>query len=105
MDIKKEKAINYIAAKFHYSLVCLIDIVAKNLNVEKISFSGGVFQNALLNDWIQKAYSGKYELYFHQNLSPNDENISFGQFVYYDNNITTVDVETYQQKALLTQNS
>ena len=88
MDIKKQKAKNYIAAKFHYSLVCLVDIVAKNIGVEKICFSGGVFQNALLVDWIQKEYRDKYQLFFHKNLSPNDENISFGQFVYHDNNMT-----------------
>jgi len=87
LDIKKRKEKNYIAAKFHYSLVCLLDNVAKNINVEKICFSGGVFQNALLVDWIQKEYEGKYQLFFHKNLSPNDENISFGQMVYYDNNI------------------
>lgn len=89
IDIKKGKAKNYIAAKFHYSLVCLIDIVAKNINVEKICFSGGVFQNALLIDWIQEECNNKYQLFFHKNLSPNDENISFGQLVYHDNNIKT----------------
>ncbi len=89
IDIKKGKAKNYIAAKFHYSLVVLNGIVAQNLNINRICFSGGVFQNALLVDWIQKEYSNKYQLYFHKNLSPNDENISFGQLVYYDNNIKT----------------
>ena len=87
LDIKKGKEKNYIAAKFHYSLVCLLENVAKNINIEKICFSGGVFQNALLVDWIQKEYEGKCQLFFHKNLSPNDENISFGQMVYYDNNI------------------
>ncbi|MEP6949094.1 MAG: carbamoyltransferase HypF [Ginsengibacter sp.] len=87
MDIKKGKMKNYIAAKFHYSLVCLVDIVAKLLQIDNICFSGGVFQNALLIDWIQKEHGAKYRLYFHRNLSPNDENISFGQLVYYDNNI------------------
>lgn len=90
MDIKKGKQRNYIAAKFHYSLVCLVDIVAKNIGVEKICFSGGVFQNALLVDWIQHEYKNKYNLYFHNNLSSNDENISFGQMVYSDNKIKTV---------------
>ncbi|MES2773975.1 MAG: carbamoyltransferase HypF [Bacteroidota bacterium] len=96
-DIEKNKPKNYIAAKFHYSLVCLIDIVAKNVGVEKICFSGGVFQNALLLDWIQHEYSCKYQLYFHKNLSPNDENISFGQMAYFDNNITTTDSKNHQQ--------
>ena len=89
MDIKKGKVKEYIAAKFHYSLVCLVDIVAKNINVEKICFSGGVFQNALLVDWIQHEYSKKYQLYFHKHLSSNDENISFGQMVYFDKEIKT----------------
>ena len=93
IDIKKGKAKNYIAAKFHYSLVCLIDIVAKNIEVQKICFSGGVFQNALLVDWIQKEHSNKYELFFHKDLTPNDENISFGQLVYYDNDIKTKNKE------------
>ncbi|MEO5648242.1 MAG: carbamoyltransferase HypF, partial [Chitinophagaceae bacterium] len=79
MDIEKGKPKKYIAAKFHYSLVCLIDIVAKIIDVKKICFSGGVFQNALLTDWIQNEYGSVYELYFHKNLSPNDENVSFGQ--------------------------
>ena len=90
MDIKKGKQRNYIAAKFHYSLVCLLGIVAQYAQVKKICFSGGVFQNALLVDWLQQAYSNKYQLYFHKNLSPNDENISFGQLVYYDNNIKSI---------------
>ena len=95
LDIKKGKAKEYIAAKFHYSLVCLVDIVAKNINVEKICFSGGVFQNALLVDWIQKKYNGQYQLFFHQNLPPNDENISFGQMVFADNNIRSISKNDY----------
>ena len=86
-DIEKGKLKKYIAAKFHYSLVCLVGIVATKVEVTKICFSGGVFQNALLIDWMQNEYSGEYDLYFHKDLSPNDENISFGQMVYYDNSI------------------
>lgn len=89
-DLKKGKAKNYIAAKFHCSLVALVGIVATNVRVDKICFSGGVFQNALLVDWIQLAYGHKYQLYFHQHLSPNDENISFGQMVYYDNKVKSI---------------
>lgn len=89
-DIKSGKAKKYIAAKFHYSLACLVDIVAKHLQVEKICFSGGVFQNTLLVDWIAHDHGNRYRLYFHKDLSPNDENISFGQLVYYDNGIDTV---------------
>jgi hydrogenase maturation protein HypF len=89
LDISKGKPKSYVAAKFHYSLVCLIDIVAKNLGVHKICFSGGVFQNMLLVDWIKEKYKDKYQLSFHMNLSPNDENISFGQLVYTENGISS----------------
>ncbi len=88
-DMEKGKAKSYIAAKFHYSLVCLVDTVAGNIDVKNICFTGGVFQNALLAGWIQKELCGKYRLYFHNNLSPNDESISFGQLVYYENQIRT----------------
>jgi hydrogenase maturation protein HypF len=86
-DLQNGKTKNYIAAKFHYSLVCLVGMVAKNMHMRNICFSGGVFQNALLVDWLRIKYKDEYQLFFHKNLSPNDENISFGQFVYYDNNL------------------
>lgn len=86
-DSKNGKAKPYIAAKLHYSLVCLVDIVARQVNTDMICFSGGVFQNTLLVDWIRQLYDDKYRLFFHKNLSPNDENISFGQLVYYENKI------------------
>ena len=100
MDIQKNKPKDYIAAKFHYSLVCLVGMIAKNIHVEKICFSGGVFQNALLLDWIQQQYSGKYQLYFHHHLSPNDENISFGQLVYHDNDLRPINPHTIKQTVL-----
>ena len=105
IDIKKGKAKNYIAAKFHYSLVCLIDIVAQHLSIEKICFSGGVFQNALLVDWIQYELSSSYQLYFHQHLSCNDENISFGQLVYHDNNIRMAEIKIFKEEELITHHS
>ncbi len=89
-DIKKEKNKNYIAAKFHYSLVHLVDLIAQNTATKKLCFSGGVFQNILLVDMLQYHLSGKYDLYFHKQLSPNDESISFGQLVYADNEIDKV---------------
>jgi len=97
-DIEKGKSKSYVAAKFHYSLVCLIGIIAANVKVDKICFSGGVFQNALLVDWIQNEYSNKYDLYFHKDLSPNDENISFGQMVYFDNDIKSISNEDFKSK-------
>lgn len=83
MDLQKGKAADFIAAKFHYSLMKLVKIVANNGKIKKIAFSGGVFQNGLLVDLIIHHLSADFDLYFHQQLSPNDENISFGQLVCY----------------------
>ena len=104
-DIEKGKSKGYIASKFHYSLVCLVGIIAKKSEVNKICFSGGVFQNSLLVDWIQKEYSKKYDLHFHKKLSPNDENISFGQMVYYDNNITSASAMTNKETEFIIYNA
>lgn len=70
-----------IAAKFHVTLVKTIEHFAQETNVQKIAFSGGVFQNSLLVDLCQALLGNSYELYFHQQFSPNDECISFGQVV------------------------
>ncbi len=86
-DLQQKKPVPFIAAKFHYSLVHLIDIIAMNAGIIRLAFSGGVFLNSILIDLLQYHLSKKYNLYFHKELSPNDENISFGQMVYYDSKI------------------
>lgn len=78
-DLKKGKDRDLIAAKFHVSLVKIIKKVAQNTGCKKLAFSGGVFQNSLLVDLIIHHLDTEFELFFHQQLSPNDENISFGQ--------------------------
>lgn len=85
-DLNAEKATDFIAAKFHYSLVRLIVIIANKMNIQSIAFSGGVFQNSLLVDLILHHLKNNFELYFHKELSPNDENVSFGQLVCYQIN-------------------
>ncbi len=79
----KEYSRGFIAARFHYSLADGIRQVAKKLNIRKVALSGGVFQNALLVDMVCNLMNDHYELYFHQQLSPNDENISLGQLAHY----------------------
>jgi hydrogenase maturation protein HypF len=81
IDIQQQKSREFIAAKFHYSLIKSVEIVANQLNTKQIAFSGGVFQNAILVDLLIHHLSENFELFFHKNLSPNDENISFGQMV------------------------
>ncbi len=80
--IKNGRSKGEIAAGFHLNLVQMIDLIATKHQVDRLAFSGGVFQNGLLVDLILHFLSPKYKLYFHKNLSPNDEGISFGQLVY-----------------------
>lgn len=64
------------------SLAMLVKNVAIRSGFRKISFSGGVFQNAFLVDLVIELLQNKFELYFHKQLSPNDECIGFGQLAY-----------------------
>lgn len=72
-----------VAKNFHRQLVYWVETEAQKLGVKKIAFSGGVFQNSLLVDMLVRQLGSNFELYFHQDLSPNDENISYGQLVHY----------------------
>lgn len=68
-----------IAFKFHLALARWVGEMATQHGVLRLAFSGGVFQNSLLTDLIVSELGEKYELFFHKELSPNDECISFGQ--------------------------
>ena len=81
IEHKKDKA--EIAARFHVNLVLLIKKIAVTFNCNKICFSGGVFQNEILADLSAKIFDKTHQLYFHQQLPANDENISFGQLMWY----------------------
>ncbi|MBL7739183.1 MAG: carbamoyltransferase HypF [Chitinophagaceae bacterium] len=82
IDRKDDIAVPVIARKVFVSLAMLIRNVAIRAGVKKIAFSGGVFQNALLVDLITELMQEEFELYFHKQLSPNDECIGFGQIAY-----------------------
>ncbi|MEL6557425.1 MAG: carbamoyltransferase HypF [Bacteroidota bacterium] len=71
-----------ISVRFHLTLVEIVRDVAIQHSYRKIAFSGGVFQNGLLVDLLIDYLSKDFELYFHQKLSPNDENIAFGQLAH-----------------------
>ncbi len=71
------------AARFHVSLVDVIRRTADAGGFRNIAFSGGVFQNAVLVDLLHSLMAERFQLYFHRELSPNDENIAFGQLICY----------------------
>jgi hydrogenase maturation protein HypF len=79
MDVLEGASAGRIAYRFHLSLVQLIERVAKKSGVQTLCFSGGVFQNALLVDLLLEKMRNTHRLCFHENLSPNDENIAVGQ--------------------------
>jgi hydrogenase maturation protein HypF len=82
-DFKKGMSKEKIIANFLFTLAKLIIDIAKKNNYNHVVFSGGVFQNTVLIDMLLKLAPKEIKLYFHKNLSPNDENISFGQLMYY----------------------
>ena len=84
---KSGKSAGEIGLNFHYTLIKAIEKIAEGFAVKEIAFSGGVWQNALLVDLAIEFLEDKFELHFHEKLSPNDENISFGQLNYYLNKI------------------
>lgn len=79
------KNLGEIGLNFHYTLIKAIEKIAEKNNVKDLAFSGGVWQNALLVDLAIDVLGEKFSLNFHEKLSPNDENISFGQLNYYLN--------------------
>ena len=78
-------SVGEIAANFHYTLIKCIEKVASNNKIHTLAFSGGVFQNSVLLDMIYEFLFKNFEVHLHENFSPNDENISFGQLNYYLN--------------------
>lgn len=71
-----------LALGFLKTLVKFIFKVADREEVTAIAVSGGVFQNALLTDLLLDNGGSRYRIYTHRELSPNDENIAFGQLMH-----------------------
>ncbi len=93
-DLDHKVEVANIAWKVFYSLSKCILHIANLYSVNDIGFSGGVFQNVLLNNLIVEEISAKKQLYFHQQVSSNDECIGFGQLAVN---------EIYHQKKLFQQ--
>ena len=72
-----------LCALFHILLVEFIKESMVKCRVKRAVFNGGTFQNGMLVDLLQEELGNDFSLYFHKQLSPNDENISFGQVVHH----------------------
>ncbi|HAS59760.1 MAG TPA: hypothetical protein DCS64_14990 [Algoriphagus sp.] len=73
-----------LAHSFIHTLALVIFKIAAQHNFSIIACSGGVFQNSILVEKLIKlGGDSKINIKFNRILSSNDENISFGQFSYY----------------------
>ena len=70
-----------LAAIFHVSLVNAIREMAAKAGVRKLCFSGGVFQNLVLNNLLESLLGNEFTLYFHRRFSCNDDSIAHGQII------------------------
>lgn len=82
-DVEAELPKNLIAFKFHFSLIELIKTIATAEQLQRIAFSGGVWQNSLLVD-LALSQLQDFQLYFHQEVSPNDEGVALGQLAVFE---------------------
>jgi hydrogenase maturation protein HypF len=83
-DLENNVASSWISWKIFCSLAKVIEKISEYHSIDKLAFSGGVFQNQILTEIVIRLLSHKRTLYFHQQLSPNDECISFGQIACYE---------------------
>lgn len=72
-----------IISNFLFTLARLIFELADQHQIKKIACSGGVFQNTTLVDMMIDLVPEGVKLYLNRDLSPNDENIAFGQIFYH----------------------
>ncbi|MEN8186629.1 MAG: carbamoyltransferase HypF [Bacteroidota bacterium] len=84
-DLKKGTHKKQVIRNFIFTLATVILQIAKKNKINKIALSGGVFQNTTLIDMLKELNRNEHELFFNRRLAPNDENISFGQMMYYLN--------------------
>jgi hydrogenase maturation protein HypF len=82
-DLDNGADASLIASKVFRGLSRLTVELSRQTGIRNLAFSGGVFQNALLTGCILEEKPGGVELYFHRQLSPNDENIGFGQIAHH----------------------
>ncbi len=72
-----------IAARFHNALAQIVVDLAVYLGQTRIALSGGCFQNKYLTERIiALARNAGLNVYWHQNVPPNDGGIALGQIMY-----------------------
>ena len=85
-DIHNGVHTSVISGKFHATLVKLFselcDKLRKEIGIQNVALSGGVFQNSRLLTGLIQALEGKnFQVYTHTKVPTNDGGISLGQAV------------------------
>jgi hydrogenase maturation protein HypF len=82
IDLRREKSVGFISAKFHNTLAEVIVEVAREIAQPKIVLTGGCFQNRyLLERSILRLSQAGFRPYWHQRVPTNDGGIALGQAV------------------------
>jgi len=87
-DLNKKTDKAFMSEKLHMGIVKLIvNLLIKLRNQSKINtvcFSGGVFQNRILLDWLSDELKKEsFDFYFNEKVPSNDGGIALGQIYYY----------------------
>lgn len=87
-DLVKGIAKGLVSVKFHNTIVKIVvdmcNILSKRYRLKRVVLSGGCFQNRYLVEKIVMLLKERgYEVYYHQQLPPNDGGISLGQVYIY----------------------
>ncbi len=85
-DLKKGILKTTIASKFHYTVAGIVCRMCKEIRsrtaIDEVVLSGGVFQNRLLSDDVEKKLKmDGFTVYRHSKVPCNDGGISLGQAV------------------------
>lgn len=83
-DLEKGMPSGKISARFHNGMVQLlvdaVKVASKICNINQVALSGGVFQNAVLAEKLEKELSSLgFDVWSHLEIPPNDACISLGQ--------------------------
>lgn len=83
IDFQRGMSKKNIITNLFFTLARIIIEVARKNKIRNIACSGGVFQNTTFIDMLIELVQNEFKLYFNRDLAPNDENISYGQIMYY----------------------
>ncbi len=83
-DLRDGRSVDAVAGRFHRAVADLVWLAVERARavtgVSTVALSGGVFQNALLVEWVGRLLAADgFEVLTHRRFPPNDGGISLGQ--------------------------